>query len=210
MTDPRDGRVIPLHDARRRGLAKAVIAAPALLSVALPAAFSPALAWAAAQRRQVAASPGYGKDPALKAGAAPWPRLLTEDEITVLTALANAVLPTDASGPGALDVGVPAFLDEWCSAPYPDQQADLALLRAGVQKLAGAAVPAGTALDALLANADTAHDWLRRVRTLVIVGWGTTPQAAPQLGFVGNEPRLQFDGPPPVVLQGLKSLPGRR
>jgi hypothetical protein len=106
-----------------------------------------------------------------------------------------------------VELGVVDFLDEWLSAPYAIQQADLALLRTGLADLI--MQPADLSLGELVAQPEASEPRLKslaqRVRTLVLIGWGTTPQAAPQLGFVGNEPRARFDGPPPDVLALLRS-----
>jgi hypothetical protein len=41
-------------------------------------------------------------------------------------------LPADANSPAASAVGVPAFIDEWVSAPYPDQQQHRGVIRGGL------------------------------------------------------------------------------
>lgn len=184
--------------ARRRTLQQAV---------ALPALFSSAMAWAVVHSRPSSEAGGYGKDPKLKGAQAPWPRVLTPQERALLAQAANALVPSDEAGPGAVELGVVDFLDEWLSAPYAIQQADLALLRTGLADLI--MQPAGLSLGELVAQPEASEPRLKslaqRVRTLVLIGWGTTPQAAPQLGFVGNEPRARFDGPPPDVLALLRS-----
>jgi len=184
--------------ARRRTLQQAI---------ALPALFSSAMAWAAVHSRPSAAAGGYGKDPRLKAAQAPWPRILTPQERALLAAAADALVPSDEAGPGAVALGVVDFLDEWLSAPYAVQRADLALVRTGLAELI--MQPADRPLGELIAQPEASEPrWkslAQRVRTLVLIGWGTTPQAAPQLGFLGNEPRARFDGPPPDVLALLRS-----
>ena len=43
----------------------------------------------------------------------------------------DILLPEDSQLPSASQVGVVEVLDEWISAPYPDQQQDRTLLLAG-------------------------------------------------------------------------------
>jgi len=171
----------------------------------LPAVFSPAMAWTAVKER-AEATPGYGKDPRLKSAQAPWPRILTARERVMLAEAADFVLPTDASGPGAVELGVVDFLDEWLSAPYPKQQEDLLLIREGLKALAETGE--GRRVAGLLMNTEAADGTgaalAHRIRALVLIGWGTTPQASAQLGFVGNEPRARFEGPPADVLALLR------
>lgn len=173
----------------------------AILAAGGPA-FGPQATWAAVTARTVA---GYGKDPALQPPAPPpWPAIVPEPEMGVIRVLALLFLPDDDLGPGALALGVADFIQEWLSAPYPEQQADRQLL---LPMLASAQASGWSDLTALmLAMTEGAPHAvaLRRLRALVAIGWGTTPQAAPQLGFIGNEPRMRFDGPPAEVVQLLK------
>jgi hypothetical protein len=191
--------VLPLHDAGRRRAMQLV--------VALAAAFSPRMAWAAAAARAAVQASGYGKDPDLKAARVPWSRILTPQERATLSEFADAVIPSDSNGPGAVALGVVEFLDEWLSAPYEEQQTDLTLIRPALAALDR--VPGPQSLAEILAQpgrfeADLSA-CVARVRTLVIIGWGTAPQAAAQLNFIGNEPRLQFEGPPAAVLALLRA-----
>lgn len=206
MTDPCSTIVPVANVGRRKAMQSAAV---------LSAVFSPAMAWAAAQARAETTA-GYGKDPRLKSAQAPWPRILTVRERAMLAEAADVVLPTDASGPGAVELGVVDFLDEWLSAPYPTQQDDLSLIREGLKALADA--DGGRRVAGMLTSteaADTPGTGLaRRIRALVLIGWGTTPQASAQLGFVGNEPRIRFEGVPADVLDLLReraeAMHGRR
>ena len=73
---------------------------------------------------------GYGTDPKLvEPEPAPWPRLLSDGELQAAAALADFILPATATAPAASALGIPDFLDEWVSAPYPDQEKDRPLIR---------------------------------------------------------------------------------
>jgi hypothetical protein len=79
---------------------------------------------------------GYGTDPALNPPAkAPWPRLLSKDELSTAAILADFILPASGAAPSASSLGVPDFIDEWVSAPYPDQVKDRPILRDGLKAL---------------------------------------------------------------------------
>lgn len=68
---------------------------------------------------------GYGKDPNLLIKpAAPWPLTLTAAQLASLALLADLMLPRQGEWPAASELAVPTVLDEWVSAPYPNQQQD--------------------------------------------------------------------------------------
>lgn len=53
-----------------------------------------------------------------QAVAGPWERVLTPEELALVTVLGDIILPKDALGPAASEVGVPDFINEWISCPY--------------------------------------------------------------------------------------------
>jgi hypothetical protein len=186
----------------------------------LAAAALPGLADAATG---VPAKKGYGTDPDLVKsyrGARLWPLTMTAAQRRTTRVLCDLIIPADALSPSAGDVGVPAFIDEWISAPYPAHQRDrervlqgLAWLDEEAQRRFGAAFAAGTAAqqDAICQDiclvtkaepplADGAR-FFARFRDLVAGGFYTTPQGTEDLGFVGNRPSATFDGPPPEALR---------
>ena len=139
---------------------------------------------------------GYGKDPTLLAPKRPWPLTLDDRQRKRLTTLADLILPATPalSAPSAL--GIAAFLDEWLSAPYPDQVADRAL----ILPLADGTRPTGALLARSRHAADPDHAAVARLRLLVVAASYTTPEGMKAIGYVGNEPRQTFDGPPADVL----------
>lgn len=75
---------------------------------------------------------GYGTDPNLVNPSVPWPRTLSRAQLLVIATLCDLLLPDDGRSPAASTVGVHDFVDEWVSAPYPDQLADRAIILRGL------------------------------------------------------------------------------
>ena len=130
------------------------------------------------------------------------------------------ILPADEDGPGAVEVGVVDFIDEWISAPYPVQRRDRGLLLPGLAWIdAEAKRRFGNGFAALkpaqqtaicddicyLPKAKTEHrlaaEFFARYRDLTAGGFCTSPQGRTYLLYVGNTPLPRFDGPPPEVLK---------
>jgi hypothetical protein len=147
---------------------------------------------------------------------------LNETQKKAATALADTILPEDKYGPAASDVGVIEMLDEWVSAPYPDQQADrpvvldgLAWIDAESKKRFGK--PFADATDeqrraicddicytgTAKPEFKTVAHFFSRFRTLAAAAYYATPQGWKAIGYVGNVQLPRFDGPPPEVLAKL-------
>ena len=62
----------------------------------------------------------------------PWSKQFTPEELKTTTVLADIILPKDANGPAASEVGVPDFINEWCSAPYENNREDSEVIRGGL------------------------------------------------------------------------------
>ncbi len=166
---------------------------------------------------------GYGTDPDLVRNYAAgelWPLTLTAAQRRTATALSGLILPADADGPGAVEVGVVDFIDEWISAPYPQQRQDRALVLEGFVWLDGEArrrfergfadldpVQQTAICDDIchLPRARTEHReaaaFFARYRDLTAGGFCTSPEGRTYLRYVGNVPMPRFDGPPPDVLK---------
>src|SRR4051794_13002432 len=67
----------------------------------------------------------FGGDPNLHSKAITWDRILTDGEMKSVTLLCDTIIPADEKSPAASAVGVPDFINEWVSAPYPTQVEDL-------------------------------------------------------------------------------------
>ncbi|HSZ55885.1 MAG TPA: gluconate 2-dehydrogenase subunit 3 family protein [Tepidisphaeraceae bacterium] len=179
---------------------------------------------------QTAGSPaptakGYGVDPNLVKVYQPgafWPLTFNPGQRRVATVLADAIIPKDDLGPAASEVGVPAFIDEWISAPYPEQQRDRPIILEGLGWLESESQARFKKGFAQLSNeqhrticddicfVDTAGPRYRkaavffsRFRWLAAAAYYATPEGWKAVGYVGNVILQQFDGPPPEVLKRL-------
>ncbi len=201
-----------------------------------------ALQWIASATVLMAAQPGavaadsaapastpsgkpYGTDPNLLKSYKPgelWPLTFSEGQRRTVTALVDLILPADDRSPAASTVGVPAFIDEWVSAPYATQQADRPVLLDGLQWLEAesrkrfeadfAALTAAQQsqiadaichLPAAKPGFETAAKFFHLFRNLTLGGYYTSPVGMKDVGFIGNVARTRFDGPPPEVLAKL-------
>jgi hypothetical protein len=168
---------------------------------------------------------GYGGDPELlkiyKPGVA-WKLTMTADQKKTATALADVILPKDQYGPAASEVGVVAMIDEWVSAPYPQQQGDKPVIVEGLAWIDGEAKQRfGKPFSDL--NAGQHHEicddicyvraakqqfkkpaaFFARFRSLAASAYYATPPGWEAIGYVGNVALPKFDGPPPEVLAKL-------
>ena len=166
---------------------------------------------------------GGPSDPSLtQPDKCPWPKLLTEPEMKTVRLLADLVLPADDRSPAASAAGVPEFINEWVSAPYPLQQADLAIIRPGLAWLntesfkrhgvAFIALPEGprTALLDNIATPTKAAEQYRigavffqKFIDLCLSGFYSSAAGFEDLQYKGNLPTPTFPGPPPEVLRHL-------
>jgi hypothetical protein len=147
--------------------------------------------------------PGYGKDPPL---ATPkrqlWPSVVDATVRRDLAALIDVVVPGIDGSPKGSALGLVDFFDEWLGAPYPDMVADRTLIMPMLKRMTGfaglAVIDRKTQVDEL-ASGGTAKAFARFC-VLAAAAYHTTPAGITALGYVGNEPRPSFDGPPPEVL----------
>jgi hypothetical protein len=168
---------------------------------------------------------GYGLDPnmmdAHKPGAF-WPLTFTPAQKNTATALADVIIPKDALGPAASAVGVPAMIDEWVSAPYPQQQGDRPIILDGLawieaesaRRFHGSfATLTQVQKHAICDDICNAHaakaqfkkaaHFFSRFRTLCAAAYYATPEGWEAIGYVGNVALTSFEGPPPEVLKIL-------
>lgn len=166
---------------------------------------------------------GYGTDPKLtqtyRSGEL-WPLTFTPTQARTAQALCGLIIPADESSPSAAQLKVHLFIDEWISAPYPDQAGDKEVIVKGLAWLDAESRSrfhkAFAELD-VTAQSQIADDicWVqkakpehaaaarffKRFRDLTAGGFYTTPEGSKDLGFAGNTPSVTFDGPPLKVLQ---------
>ena len=167
---------------------------------------------------------GYGTDPDLiqshKLGAL-WPLSFDAAQRRCAAALCALIIPADDLSPSAADLEVHQFIDEWISAPYPQQQKDKTLIVEGLawidadaqRRFAGKAfADLSEAEQKAIADAicwkaraapglEKAAAFFARFRDLTAGGFYTTPQGTQDLGFVGNRASATFDGPPEAALK---------
>lgn len=168
---------------------------------------------------------GYGTDPRLAAIHHPgdlWPLTFTAAQRETVKSLADVILPSDQFGPAASEVGVVDMLDEWISAPYPQQKHDRPIILDGLVWLAAESQQrftrdfAGLSADQKHALCDDvcfaaavkpqfhkAATFFARFRSLCAAAYYATPAGWKAIGYVGNVALPSFDGPPPEVLEKL-------
>lgn len=166
---------------------------------------------------------GYGTDPDLTKEwnpGGPWPLTLSAAARLTTAALCDLIIPADEHSPAASAVGVVDFIDEWISAPYPQQRGDRELILPGLTWIeAEAQGRFGKAFAALdqaqkeaiandicspakaAPNAATAARFFSKFRDLTAGAFYTTPAGMNDIGYRGNVPLEKFDGPPIAVLK---------
>lgn len=163
-----------------------------------------------------------GMDPNLHAKIIPWKRILSDAEMKTVTVLCDLIIPADDKSPAASAVGVPDFVNEWVSAPYPAQVHDREEVQKGIEWIDGEARKRfGKAFADL--SEDQHHaicgdicyppkakpdhkrgaDFFAKMRNLTAGGFYTTPEGFKDIGYIGNVPMTEFPGPPPEVLKHL-------
>ena len=145
---------------------------------------------------------GYGTDPKLaKPEKAPWSRIMIDAQLQTAAILADFILPASGAALSASALGVPDFIDEWVSAPYPDQVKDRPIVLNGLNALSSkvlktSAGERAAALAALPASADPAvKAFWKKFRHLTIGAYYTTEAGFKDIGYIGNVPRTADPGP---------------
>jgi len=168
---------------------------------------------------------GYGPDPdlvkAYEKGAF-WPLTLDAQQRELAASLSDLIIPADAHSPSASAVGVVDFIDEWISAPYPQQRADRDTVLNGFTWLDGAArhrfeqpfaklresqqrALCDSVCDTRRAAADlqVPAQFFSKYRDLTAAGFYTTLAGRKDLQYIGNVALTHFDGPPVELLKKL-------
>ncbi|HEX3364133.1 gluconate 2-dehydrogenase subunit 3 family protein [Phenylobacterium sp.] len=155
---------------------------------------------------------GYGTDPKLtKPEKAPWSRIMTPDQLTTAAILADYILPASGPASSASSLGVPDFINEWVSAPYPDQVKDRPVVMNGLNALSAKVLRAGAseraaALAALPKATDQATKaFWKKFRGLTIGAYYTTEAGFKDIGYIGNVPRTSDPGPSAEVKAALEN-----
>jgi hypothetical protein len=174
---------------------------------------------------------GYGPDPKLTTIYKPgdlWPLTFNADQRKLAAALADTIIPNDHLGPAAAEVGVVEMIDEWISAPYPQQRGDRPVILDGMAWLdkESKARFAKTFVDLTEAQRQAICDdicfastakpafktpsrFFGKFRSLCASAYYATPQGWNAIGYVGNVALEKFDGPPAEVLEKLGLTPAK-
>jgi len=171
------------------------------------------------QTQGVKGGPRGGQwDPDLLHPRKDWPRKLSANELATLGALCDTIIPADAKSPSASAVGVPAWINEYVSAPYDGQQRDLVRVRGGLawlnlesMKRFGKAFRATSSGErtkicddiCYLPNAtpefQAAARFFDLIRDLSAVGFYTTREGMQDLGYIGNVAMPKFPEVSPEI-----------
>ena len=169
--------------------------------------------------------PGYGTDPNLVKPSVPWPLTLGEDQRASLRIAADLMLPADDRSPSGSAVGLDVFIDEWVSAPYPDQQRDRVLVVSGLVWLDAESkhrfgadfrqitdAQRRTIFDSIAFRDKVAPGLERparffaRLRGLMLAGYYSAPEGVADLGYMGNAPyEGDYPGPTPEAKAHLNA-----
>jgi hypothetical protein len=171
---------------------------------------------------------GYGPDPDLLKNYQPgdlWPLTFSEEQRRLVIVLCDLIIPADETSPSASSQGVHDFIDEWISSPYPGQKSDrnsilkgLAWLDEESRRRGGDNFVSLIAKDRLAICRELAKSakkdsrkhpgsFFLRLRNLVAGGYYTTPAGMKDIGYLGNVPMAEWNGPPPEVLKRLELSP---
>lgn len=165
---------------------------------------------------------GYGPDPVMAKIYKPgdvWPLTLTGPQRHTARALCDVIIPADDASPSASAVGVPDFIDEWISSPYPAQAGDRRVILEGLEwfdeeakrrfskPFAELSHDQQTTICADVGSAKVKPEhrkpasFFKRYRDLTAGGYYTTPEGMLAIGYVGNRPTATFEGPPIEALK---------
>lgn len=186
--------------------AMAVGAAPVQTAYAAQAPTSP---WPTAPVDPVKGK-GYGTDPNLLEPVVPWPKTLTAAQLATAAAVCDTILPPEGPWPAPSAVGIHQFVDEWISAPYPQQQGDRATILNGFGWIEEQAQTRHTASYAkldeakrslILADAAKAggREFVDKMKFLTTGAYYTSEQGVAELGYIGNVPITEGDYPGPTA-----------
>lgn len=169
---------------------------------------------------------GVGKDPDLLNPVVPWPLTMTAAELAITAELVDLILPAEGDLPAATKVGVPAFINEWVSAPYEDQHKDRVLIvnglawldeeskvRNGVGFTQADASAQKKILDDIAfkdkvkVGLERPAEFFGRMRSLTLGAYYTTSEGWAEIGYMGNTPGTgDYAGPTPEALAHIKGV----
>ena len=168
----------------------------------------------------------YGQDPDLFEAAVPWRRTMTEGQLRLAESLADVFVPADDVSPAASVANAADFIDEWVSAPYPQQISDRELILPGLENVekrarrryrasfidleaddkAAIVDDLGPRFGFLPAYLDT-KSFFSRFRYLVVSAFYLSEDGIRDIGYIGNQPILgAYPGPTDEALAHLQGV----
>ncbi len=163
-------------------------------------------------------SEGYGQDVDVNNPVVTWDKTLDSNQLKNLTVIGDLIIPADDKSPSASYLDITDFINEWVSAPYPDQQEDRKTITEGLIRLDQmannedqrhfhglSATRQEKIFDELAksveaGNASDDDDrFFSRLVYLYVGGFYTTDEGMADIGYVGNVPLESFDGPPEEI-----------
>lgn len=150
---------------------------------------------------------GYGTDPDInQVKPIEWDKLMSEHELKQTALLADLFLPGDASSPAPSALGIHDFVDEWISAPYPEQQSDRGIVQAGLtwldQQSANrygkdfTAIGDAQRVEMMSVMAGMADlIFFKRLRNLVVAAYFSSDAGFQDIGYSGNVALEAFPAP---------------
>jgi Gluconate 2-dehydrogenase subunit 3 len=170
-------------------------------------------------------APGYSHDPDLNKPVIPWPLTLDQQQREKLRIAADLILPADAHSPSGGTLHLDAFVDEWVSAPYPQQRADRSLILSGLQWLDAESMQRFGRTFAQASDAQRREifdaiafrknvkpgygrpsQFFARLRGLMLSGFYSLPEGVADIGYLGNNPILGvYPGPTDEAMAHLNA-----
>ena len=196
-----------MENMNRRSLLKMLSAAPVAASFALTDAEAQEAHHLAETARQAAQ----------KTGVAFAPKFFTAAEYRTVRVLSDLIIPADERSGGAIDAGVPEFMD-FTMVDQPTRQVamrgglawlDLECQRRFDKTFVGATDAQRQAVLRDLASAEPrpglthGQAFFRSFRDLTATGFWTTKMGFDDLGYIGNTVVPKWDGCPPEALKKL-------
>ena len=172
--------------------------------------------------RHIPVAKGFGTDPDVTKLYKPgdlWPLTLTDKQRSQTAVLCDLIFPADEISPSASALKVHEFVDEWISAPYPEASADRTPVldcidwfeneaqkrfKKGLTQLSTDqlhAIADDVAFGAKSKEFQKPSKDFSKFKYVVAGGFYTTPEGMKDIGYVGNVPTVNFDGPTPEALK---------
>ena len=171
---------------------------------------------------------GYGKDPNLiTPPRSLWPLTMTQKQRNLAAHVCDILYSREGDMPSASQLKVPELLDEWVSAPYPNNQADRQELLPGLvwldeeseRRFAKSFTDISLAEQASIiddiaypeAENDPRYLYMAKVfdglRTLVTIAYFASPEGTKDIGYIGNTPIAgDYPGPTPEAMAHLDKM----